>query len=59
MFWDLQDPESAARELISLLEDTPRYTVMCKQARQTYEQRFDPERLADAWMTAILGPAEP
>jgi glycosyltransferase involved in cell wall biosynthesis len=53
-FWDLDDPESGAGILISLLEDPVRQQHMSERARLTYQARFHPSFLADQWLNTIM-----
>jgi glycosyltransferase involved in cell wall biosynthesis len=41
LFWPLDDPQTAARMLIDLLEDEPRLATMSTAARARFERNFD------------------
>lgn len=54
-FWPLDDIDSAAVMLISLLSNQLVYERLACAARRRYDNAFSSDMLAPAWLTAILG----
>jgi glycosyltransferase involved in cell wall biosynthesis len=53
-FWPLDDIDSAAVILISLLSNPVVYERLARAARRRYDNAFSSDKLAPAWLTAIL-----
>jgi len=54
LYWDLSNPQSASKRLISLLEDTELYTRLAKAGGERFESVFSPSVLEPIWLNAIM-----
>jgi glycosyltransferase involved in cell wall biosynthesis len=54
VYWNLDDPEVAARVVIKVLEDKNVYEQMSNAARRRYEKQFRTDVVAEAWLQAVL-----
>lgn len=57
LYWSLQNPEDAAKRLISVLSDEKRYAEMARAAKEHYEKNFTPAVIKDKLIPIILGEA--
>jgi glycosyltransferase involved in cell wall biosynthesis len=57
-YWDLDDPEGAARLLIRVLDDAALYERFSLAARARYQQQFAPDVVAPRLLRVILGTSE-
>lgn len=57
IYWSSDDPTECARQLIGVLDNNATLERLSRSAVSTFNQRFDPETLADRWLSAILGRA--
>jgi glycosyltransferase involved in cell wall biosynthesis len=55
IYWNLDDPEGAARRLIGVLEDPVLYQRLSQAARERYARCFAPEVVMDQLIPAVLG----
>jgi glycosyltransferase involved in cell wall biosynthesis len=54
-YWPLDNPEKAAKCLISVLSDDERYEAMAKAAKERYQKNFTPAIIREKLVPIILG----
>lgn len=55
LFWNLDDPQGGAKILMTLLNNPTLLNRMSVQAKQTFDNKFNPAFIAKTWLEAILG----